>query len=527
MSNRIKKRESTQGNFSDNAALLMGIFTLVVLCLFPLVVRNKYFDIIETKYQFYSGCVIVAAVVMAGYGIVSGQIAAWVKGFQARSFVRGLSVTDWGMIAFWLSNVISWLLCTDWRWDGFWGPMGRYNGVFLMTLYLIAYFLVTRFFRFRQWYLDAFLAAGIFVCLFGITDYFQMDILGFKVNMLDEQKGIYVSSLGNINTYTVYVGAVLVVSMILFCLEKNRKKMFWYLANFALSSFALVMGTSDNAYLTLAALFGFSPLLLFRTKTGIRRYMISVSVFFTVIQCIDWINGAYADTVLGIEGVFSLIAGLSVLPVLVIGVWAVTGLIAFLLIKKGGDSETMGKWLIYVWIGVIAVVVAAAVFVFFDANVAGNADKYDAIRSYVVFDDKWGTERGYVWRRSFEIYNERYSLLQKMFGFGPDLFIIPMRYYYDGQTMGNMAVLYDSAHNEYIHYLLTLGIAGLASYLTFFISAIVGLCRRMKDRPEVAAVMFVAAAYAVQAVVNINLPITMPIILNFIAMGLCREKSGQ
>ena len=84
MSNRIKKRESTQGNFSDNAALLMGIFTLVVLCLFPLVVRNKYFDIIETKYQFYSGCVIVAAVVMAGYGIVSGQIAAWVKGFQAR-----------------------------------------------------------------------------------------------------------------------------------------------------------------------------------------------------------------------------------------------------------------------------------------------------------------------------------------------------------------------------------------------------------------------------------------------------------
>ena len=93
--------------------------------------------------------------------------------------------------------------------------------------------------------------------------------------------------------------------------------------------------------------------------------------------------------------------------------------------------------------------------------------------------------------------------------------------------MGNMAVLYDSAHNEYIHYLLTLGIAGLASYLTFFISAIVGLCRRLKDRPDVAAVMFVAAAYAVQAVVNINLPITMPIILNFIAMGLCREKSGQ
>ena len=64
-----------------------------------------------------------------------------------------------------------------------------------------------------------------------------MDILGFKVNMLDEQKGIYVSSLGNINTYTVYVGAVLVVSMILFCLEKNRKKMFWVSCEFCAFQF--------------------------------------------------------------------------------------------------------------------------------------------------------------------------------------------------------------------------------------------------------------------------------------------------
>ena len=44
-------------------------------------------------------------------------------------------------------------------------------------------------------YLDAFLAVGIFVCVFGITDYFQMDILGFKVNMMDEQKAIYTSTL--------------------------------------------------------------------------------------------------------------------------------------------------------------------------------------------------------------------------------------------------------------------------------------------------------------------------------------------
>ena len=82
-----------------------------------------------------------------------------------------MSVGDWAMIAFWLCNVISWLLCKDWKWEAFWGTSGRYNGVFLMTIYMAVYFLVTRFFKLKQWYLDAFLAVGIFVCVFGITDY--------------------------------------------------------------------------------------------------------------------------------------------------------------------------------------------------------------------------------------------------------------------------------------------------------------------------------------------------------------------
>lgn len=32
-----------------------------------------------------------------------------------------------------------------------------------------------------------------------------MDVLGFKVNMMDTQKSSYTSTFGNINTYTIYV----------------------------------------------------------------------------------------------------------------------------------------------------------------------------------------------------------------------------------------------------------------------------------------------------------------------------------
>lgn len=118
---------------------------------------------------------------MLFYGIFSGRIAGFFRGDGSekggsgffKRILGGLNFVDWAMLAFWGANVISWILCVDWRWDAFWGTFGRYNGVFLITLYTVVYFLVTRFFRFRQWYLDLFLVTGMLVCGFGITDYFR------------------------------------------------------------------------------------------------------------------------------------------------------------------------------------------------------------------------------------------------------------------------------------------------------------------------------------------------------------------
>ena len=352
--------------------------------------------------------------------------------------------------------------------------------------------------------------------------------------MVPEQREIYTSTLGNINTYTIYVGAVLTVSALLFMLETNWKRMLWYCGNMVLASFALIMGTSDNAYLSLAALFGLSPLYVFRTKTGVRRYLISVATFFTVIQCIDWINGAFADTVIGIDSAFNLIANLSFFAGDCFGVVASCRSGFGMDFEKkavsvsGGSAGTaqavsddcMGKWLVYIWIGVIALVIGAVAFVFYDANIAGHADRYDMIRSYVVFNDAWGTSRGYVWRRSIDLFMNNLTPLQQLFGYGPDTFRLLRSARYDGKRMEGRRVIYDSAHNEYLHYLVTIGIVGLLAYVTYLGSAIVRLCRGMKDRPEVVAVTFAVIAYSVQAVVNINIPIATPIIYQLLYMGL-------
>ena len=69
MAKRIKKKEDTKSSYQDNVALIMGAFTLIVLCVLPLVFHDFYFDILETKYQFYSVVAIAALVIMGGYGL--------------------------------------------------------------------------------------------------------------------------------------------------------------------------------------------------------------------------------------------------------------------------------------------------------------------------------------------------------------------------------------------------------------------------------------------------------------------------
>ena len=90
-----------------------------------------------------------------------------------------------------------------------------------------------------------------------------------------------------------------------------------------------------------------------------------------------------------------------------------------------------------------------------------------------------------------------------------------------------MYVIYDSVHNEYLHYLVTVGVFGVISYIGFLASAIYKMCKKAKNHPEVAAVMFSTIAYAVQAVVNINLPVVTPIIFQLLFMGLCKTSDDS
>lgn len=498
-------------------SIILGIYVVLVGVGLPIAVRDRYFDILTVKYYFYWICTVSMIILSLIYLVVMDReaVLAFLKNFSAKSVMKKMTAPDYAVLVFLLAAIVS-TLSSDYLYESFWGNEGRFTGLFLLSLYVISYFLVSRFWIYESYYVDALLIVGMFVCIFGITDYFQMDIFHFKAPMLDEQKAIFTSTIGNINTYTAYVGIIAAISTVLFATIEDKKKVFLYYFCMVISFFAIIMGVSDNAYISLAALFSFLPLYLFSNKKGIRKYLLILATFFSVIQVISWINFFFKDTVLGIDSVFNMIADSHVLLYLVIGLWSMIILLNIIdHIRKPRYQKKYGNLFRYIWLALIFAVVLFLIYAVYDCSILGNTECYGKIGSYFVFNDDWGTHRGYIWRNAIEEFSG-FSLWKKLIGYGPETFGILLI----NKTAGNpYNQIFDSAHNEYLQFLLTTGIVGLISYVIFILTCIKKCFSNGKKNPFIIAVAFGIICYSAQAFVNLSLPIVTPVFWLLLGMG--------
>lgn len=506
--------------------IVVGIFTILIIAIFPLVFHNYYFDILIVKYVFYYGTVILMMVIMLIITIVflciDGCRYQWKHmSIIKRNFSRKtLRKSDWAMIAFLIAVAIS-TFQSEYFYESFWGNEGRFMGMFLILLYGGSFFIIGHCLRFRQWYLDAFLAAGMVACIIGIMQYFKYDPIGFKTNLISNDYVSFTSTIGNINTYTSYVALISGMGTVLYVVEKNLYRRFWYLFTVIISVFALITGISDNAYLALMALYGFLPLFLFNNIKGLKKYIFLLAILFTEFQVINSFGKAFTGHVLEINGLFNIIVGYDNLFYIVVILWIVCIVLYILDVCASEKSmlkkeSNIGRW---IWLCILVLVVMSVIYVLYDVNIVGNADKYGSMKKYLLIDDNWGSTRGYIWRIGIESYSE-FPVFHKIFGYGPDTFgIITINNYYE-DMINRYNIKFDSAHNEYLQYLITIGIVGLTAYIALLYASIREMMRSSMKRPVLMAISFSVICYGAQAFVNISVPIVAPIMMTLLMVGV-------
>lgn len=525
-----KKSGNTQ-HFDRITSTLMTIYVLFYLCIFPLATHDKYFDILDFRFKLYWIPTLIYGILFLVLGILyliadkrenGGALNAKLKeNLKWNVLKTKLTKTDICFIALIFIMTLS-VLFADYQYEALWGSHGRFNGLVLWLMFFIAYWLVTRFYHFKKWHLYAYLIAACLPEIWGITDFFLLDLLHFHTGAAAEYIYTFVSSVGNINTYTNMVALHFGAAITLFVLSDCKWEKLLTLAAVVISSFAIVMGISDNGLLAAGAIFAFLPFVAWTSRQNVARFFVTFSIFATSVLVTAYLTTQHATIAVADGGsVLVTIGKTKAFMLLTAALWLLTIVIAAIFHRRKTDEQEVktARAARRIWLALLIVAVVAVIAVLVDANSGRHLEIWEAYKNVLIFSDTWGTGRGINWRFAWEFFTQKSSFLDKLIGNGPDTYYII--------TMDNFKHLmkdagygiFDSAHNEYLECLVTIGVLGTIAYIGMLATS---LCQMLKNRENVYSLAygFAILAYAVQAVVNIAIPITTPIFMILLYVGI-------
>ena len=502
-------------------AIIAGLWTFCMLVIQPLIVNAGYRDILFFKYGFF----------LVSSGIMLGLIILYE--LFSRNFFKGwfnkLNAVDIFMIGFGGISIISTILAYPYTYAAFFGNEGRYCGMLFLVLVVMDYFAVSRNLLNGEKYIKYFTLASVLVALWAITDYWDMDIFGFKFGIDENHYAIFSSSMGNIDTLTGYLAVPLGLTGIMFSFKEKIWQAALYWISFAVVAVAMITSVADNAYLGFMAFFAIAPFFTWKTHRGFRRYFVLLATFITALALVNYWNIEYEGLVIFQDSLLNNIVAMPFFRFWHIALWAVATIIyAVDLLTKTKPETLMPKGWTWAWTAAVALVVIAFVYLFVRAN---SEESYvpaalEGLRSILTFNDEWGTFRGYIWRASLENY-AKYPIHHILFGTGPETMSIYMWNWKFNEMVSATQLRFDTPHNEWLQMFITIGPLGFIAYMGTYISPLVlsWKNRLKKTYPYMLAISIACLGHLVESFTNIMVPIDMPTVygLMIVAGALFRR----
>ena len=514
---------------------VVNFFLLAMFAVFPLFVSitfdgnfpfmhfdNGFFGIRHQKFYFFVTMSAIALIVEVM--LIITNISSDKKDNTLRkSFFDTLSFTDWAAAALLVSCTLSTIFSPHPD-LAFWGEIsygsssiGRNNGLFLIIIYILLYFMISRLYRFREYvFVGLAISCGI-VYLLTVLNGYYIDPLNMLEQFKTSQPKVYMeffSTIGNKNMLASFICVTLPVLFVMSVITQTLWKRILYLVSTGLGAMAMLIGDSDSALLGMGVFLMVFLVVFARDITRLKRYFLALTVMLASFKLARLFSLMMNDNY---KELGDLVKGILFSPMVYV-LLVVTAIItaALYLLDSKKPDLTVPK-AVPVAIGAcFGFIVAALLGVFIYFSVIDRNTDLGSMEKLLRMSDAWGTHRGIMWLRSFNIFHDA-NLWQKLFGTGPDTFYFAFQPYFTQlQEYGDSST--DAAHNEYINYLITIGIAGTLSYLAFTGSALVRGFKASKKAPVALACAAAVVCYLAQAVVNIALPIATPLFFIFVAM---------
>ena len=496
------------------------LYLFCMFTLFPLFCTDGYFNIRHDRYYAFLVLSGAALLLVGLFRLLGGSdykhLPQNLQAVQAAAegpWYRRLSIGDWAMLLFVAAAAASTALSGS-PIDALLGTVGRNNGLVLLVTYGGVYFMVTRGYVHRTFLFVGLSLCAAFVSLLALLNFFYLDPL-HMFNRLDAHSTmIFISTIGNKNLLSGFLCMTLPVTVALFLYDRGKGLGVLCCLSTLLQSAALMCADSDSGFLGVGAFLAVFLILSIRRIGTFKKFTLTVTVMLLGAKLL---NLFCSNPNKGMGGLQQFMVSSLWSTVLLAVAAALTAVLYLLHYKKPELRLTALSGVLTLALSAALLTLVAAFFYF--SFIAPDKPMPEAL-TFLRLDDGWGTHRGFMWRRSMDIFNG-FTWKEKLLGSGPDTFYTVFKpYFAELSKFGDTST--NAAHNEYINYLITQGLVGLGSYLVLVICALLKGLRRGKSEPTALIGVAAVIGYSVQALVNIAQPITTPLFIVFLSLCAVR-----
>lgn len=492
---------------SDYASYLYLIY---IFGAYPIITHNKYFDITVTRYTLFMTGTLVY-IFLCGMSIIFARMLnnGAANRLRPALFDKGSkwyeSPIVW-MMLFMVSHILAYTGAYD-KAEVMVGPGSRYMGLVTWLVIGVMFILMSQSRRADERIFIPLLISTCYAAVIAIFQHMEIDFMNYKGSIKENLYTKFISTFGNINMFASFLSMVIPLFAVLFMLTERVYLRYASAVVLYLCGMCIMISNSDSIFFALFA--GFFAALILALKAGqpvrfaVTLCLIAAGNLTTVL--VNKFGHTRYDKKRG--GLVIHLDNISDAMLILGAALILLGLAVIFKQKICNLCDRIGVKRITIILAAAAFVLAAAVIV-----IGVTVIKSDIF----TFDYKWGSKRGYIWSKTVELYADA-PLRNKLFGYGDESLKSLMMDYYYTEMMDVTGTVYDNAHCEPLHYLITTGAVGLLAYIGLIVMAVRRVLKTKLTGVTSCCLLAAVFGYLGQSLITISQPITTPLFFVLLA----------
>lgn len=500
-----RRKKITISEMPGNVIANLMLTVIIIGC--PLYLHDKLSDLTMAKAYFLIITTVVFAILYFTYLILKWNVDVF------KNFRRG----DALLIIYLLGGLIG-VILTGAIDDAVFAVYGRYTGYLMDMVYVliicVAIMCGIQYKVFQYSIPVVVIPLGVLAVL----NHYSIDPLNIYEGTAAESLNRYISTIGNVDMFAVFMGVAFVYCGMLFCKVKNKCVQIFVVISAVIAQVSIFLCSANSGYIGIIVFYVLG-LLFLKDRWQLLRYLILADLFMLTGFVLGYIEKRLT-VYMPVDSVTQNILDMNICGNIFVILSVLIFILTIIFVMKK-DMTVEGQIARVILFTLYGIMIAAFVVSLIVVNRMGNVDD-NSLASFLVIGKEWGSQRGYLWKMAIDGYREL-SIPQKIFGIGSNN--VAQLFWTQIDPYDNSIVqMLDNAHCEYLQVLITHGVVGFVSLYGWIIVSLVGAIRDIRNDEKKAIYAMTIISYLCSAVIGLNVSYVFILLIVILCYSRMKEN---